>query len=89
MVKYVVRLNAEERAQWLTLVNTGRGAAAKLLHARILLKADSSAARRRWTDGEIAEALETRASTVHRVRQAWVDQGMEAALARQPPTGRP
>jgi transposase len=72
----------------LTLVNTGRGAAAKLLHARILLKADGSAARRRWTDGEIAEALETSASTVHRVRQAWVDQGREAALARKPPPGR-
>jgi transposase len=53
-----------------------------------LLKADVSAASRRWTDGEIAEALETSASTVHRVRQAWVDQGMEAALARKPPTGR-
>lgn len=88
MVKYVVRLNSEEREQLLTLVNTGRGAAAKLLHARILLKADVSAASRRWTDGEIAEALETSASTVHRVRQAWVDQGREAALARKPPPGR-
>lgn len=88
MVKYVVRLNPEAREQMLTLVNTGRGAAAKLLHARILLKADVSVERRRWTDEEIAEALETSASTVHRVRQAWVDQGMEAALARKPPTGR-
>jgi transposase len=88
MVKYVVRLNSEEREQLLTLVNTGRGAAAKLLHARIVLKADVSAAGRRWTDAEIAEALETSASTVHRVRQAWVDQGMEAALARKPPAGR-
>ena len=40
MVKYVVRLNTEEREQLLALVNTGRAAAAKLLHARILLKAD-------------------------------------------------
>src|SRR4030095_10062951 len=88
MLKYVVRLNPEEREQLLTLVNMGRGAAAKLLHARIVLKADVSAAGRRWTDAEIAEALETSASTVHRVRQAWVDQGMEAALARKPPAGR-
>lgn len=88
MVKYVVRLNPEEREQLLTLVKTGPGAAAKLLHARILLKADVSAEGRRWTDAEIAEALETSASTVHRVRQAWADQGLEAALARKPPTGR-
>jgi hypothetical protein len=32
--------------------------------------------------------LDTSASTVHRVRQAWVDQGLEAALSRQSPTGR-
>jgi hypothetical protein len=36
----------------------------------------------------MAEALDTRAATVHRVRQAFVEQGMEAALSRQRPTGR-
>jgi hypothetical protein len=88
MVKYVVRLNTEERAPLLALVNTGRAAAAKLLHARILLKADVSAGRRPWTDAESAEALDTRAATVHRVRQAFVEWGLETALARKPPTGR-
>lgn len=88
MVKYVVRLHPEEHAQLRALVNTGRAAAAKLLHARILLKADGGADSRHWTDAEIAEALDTSASTVHRVRQAFVEQGMEAALSRQRPTGR-
>jgi transposase len=88
MVKYVVRLHPEEREQLLSLVNTGRAAAAKLLHARILLKADVDAGERHWSDAEIAEALDTSASTVHRVRQAWVEQGLEAALSRQSPTGR-
>jgi len=32
MVKYVVRLDPEEREQLLALVSTGRAAAAKLLH---------------------------------------------------------
>ena len=89
MVKYVVRLHPEERAQLLTLVNTGRAAAVKLLHARILLKADVGADRRPWTDAEIADALDTSAATVHRVRQAFVEQGLEAALSRKRPTGRP
>ena len=80
-------LNPEEREQLLTLVNTGR-AAAKRLHARILLKAEVEAGARRWTEAEIAEAVETSASTVHRVRQAWVEQGMATALARKPSTGR-
>jgi transposase len=88
MVKYVVRLHPEERAQLLALVNTGRAAAVKLLHARILLKADVDAASRPWSDAAIADALDTSASTVHRVRQACVEQGLEAALARKRPTGR-
>jgi transposase len=88
MVKYVVRLHPEEREQLLALVNTGRAAAVKLLHARILLKANVGVDRRPWTDAEIADALDTSASTIHRVRQAFVEQGMEAALSRQRPTGR-
>jgi transposase len=88
MVKYIVQLHPEERAQLLALVNTGRAAAAKLLHARILLKADVSAGGRHWTDAEIAEALDTSAATVPRVRQAFVEWGLETAIARKPPTGR-
>lgn len=88
MVKYVVRLNVEEREQLRALVNTGRAAAATLLHARILLKADIGVDSPRWTDAEIAEALDTSASTSHRVRQAWVEWGLETALARKQPTGR-
>jgi transposase len=88
MHKYVVQLDPEEREQLFALVNTGRAAAVKLLHARILLKADVEAGGRRWTDAEIAEALDTSAATVHRVRQTWVEQGLEAALARKRPIGR-
>jgi Homeodomain-like domain len=88
MHKYIVRLDPQEREQLLALVNTGRAAAVKLLQARILLKADVDAGSRRWTDAEIAEALDTSASTVHRVRQAWVEWGLETALTRQRPTGR-
>jgi transposase len=88
MAKYMVELNEEERQQLSTLITTGRAAAAKLLHARILLKADVREGSRCWTDAEIAVALDTSESTVHRVRQAFVEQGWEAALSRQRPTGR-
>jgi Homeodomain-like domain len=88
MVKYMVRLNTEEHDQLLALVNTGRAAAVKLLHARILLKADVGAGSRRWTDAAMADALDTSAATVHRVRQAFVERGLEAALSRKRPTGR-
>ena len=88
MIKYVVRLHPEAREQLRALVNTGRAAAVKLLHARILLKADVGAESRRWTEAAVADALDTRASPVHRVRQAFVEPGMEVALARKCPTGR-
>ena len=83
----MVEINAEERQQLSTLITTGRAAAAKLLHARILLKADVGAGSRGWTDAEIAVALDTSESTVHRMRQAFVEQGW-AAASRQRPTGR-
>jgi transposase len=88
MAKYMVRLTQEERQHFSTLISTGRAAAAKLLHARILLKADVGEGSGSWTDAEIAVALDTSESTVQRVRQAFVEQGWEAALARQRPTGR-
>ena len=88
MVTYVVRLHTEEREQLLALVNTGRAAAVQRLQARILLKADAGAGSRRWTAPESADAWDTSASTVHRVRQAFVAQGLAAALVRQHPTGR-
>jgi transposase len=88
MVKSVVRLPPEEREQLLALVTTGRAAAVKLLHARLLRKADVGVDSRPWTAAEMADAWDTRASTVHRVRQAFVEQGVEAALSRKRPTGR-
>jgi hypothetical protein len=89
MVKEMVRLHPEDHAQLLALVNTGRAAAVKLLPARILRNADGGPDSRSWTAAEMAEALDTRASAVHRVRQALVEQGLEAAVSRKRPTGRP
>ena len=77
--KYIIRLNSEEHAPLLALGNTGEAAAVTLLHAWILLKADGGADRRCWTDAESADALDTSAATVHRVRQGVVEQGLEAA----------
>jgi hypothetical protein len=88
MAKDIVELHEEERPQLSTLMTPGRAAAAKLLHARILLTAEVREGSRCWTDAEIAAALDTSEAPVHRVRQAVVEQGWEAALSRQRPTGR-
>ena len=88
MAKYVVRLTAEERAQLTEMISTGRRAASMLTHARMLLKADAHDEGPHWTDSQIAEGLETRVTMVHRVRQAFVEEGLAAALERKRPTGR-
>lgn len=84
MNKYIVTLTDEERTLLQKMVSAGNGAARKLLHARILLNADASGLDR--TDEVTAQALQVGVSTIHRVRQRFVEQSFESALvpARSP-----
>jgi transposase len=81
--KYIVTLTADERQSLLDLIAAGKAAAKKLAHARILLKADAAEGGPAWPDRRIAEALEVSDATIERVRQRFVEQGLEAALARK------
>ena len=78
--KYIVRLTPEEQAYLSQMMRSGKAAARILLHARILLKADSDPTTSAWSDEAISEALEVHATTVARVRQRFVEEGLEAAL---------
>jgi transposase len=80
--KYVVRLTDEERQTLQQLVAGPRVARDKALRARMLLKADVDGPG--WSDGQIADAFEVGVSTIHRLRQRVVEDGLEAALHRQP-----
>jgi transposase len=83
MKKYKVTLTPDERLQLQKLIAAGKGAAKKLAHARILLKADAAPGGPACSDGPIARAVEVSADTVARVRQRFVEQGLEAALGRK------
>jgi transposase len=85
--KYKVTLTADEHHALSALVSKGKAAARKLLHARILLKADATTGPN-WSDAQITTALDVGQSTVHRVRQAFVEAGLEAALNAKRPTER-
>jgi hypothetical protein len=87
MAKYIVTLTDEERELLQKMVSSGKGAARKLLHARILLQADAGGIGR--TDDAIAEALRIGLSTIHRVRQRFVEQSFESALVPTRPPKRP
>nr|WP_130471739.1 IS630 family transposase [Candidatus Magnetaquicoccus inordinatus] len=88
MVKYVVRLTPTEREKLGELISKGRAAASVLLRARVLLKADEGDDGPGWSDEKIREALDTSLSTVHRVRQEFVETGYDGALYRKKPQGR-
>lgn len=85
MKKYVVTLTEEERAGLRGLISAGKAAARKLMHARILVKADASPGRPGWDDVSISEALEVGTATIERVRKQFVEEGLEAALERRRP----
>ena len=80
--KYLVNLTEDERATLLTLTKKGTIAARTLTRAHILLHADSQA-----TDDDIAQALHIGTATVERIRQRFVEEGLEAALNERPRAG--
>jgi len=86
--KYIVRLTDEERAICETTIRNEKGKSEKLRRATILLKADAGGSG--WMDAKISQAVGCSTRTVENVRQAFVLEGFEAALARKkrasPPT---
>jgi transposase len=81
--KYIVTLMQEEREMLHEMLSRGKAAARKLTHARILLKADVAAGGPGWNDDTIADALEVGRATVERVRKAFVEEGLDAAVSRR------
>jgi transposase len=83
--KYIVTLTDPERQTLQIMLNRGKSSARKLMHARILLKADASPGAPAWKDQQIVESLEVGIATVERVRREFVEEGFEAALERRKP----
>ena len=82
--KDVMRLTEEERSALQALMGKPRVAVAKVLRARMVLKADVDGPG--WPDQKIGEAFDVGVSTIHRLRQRLVEEGLEAALSRRPST---
>jgi hypothetical protein len=83
--KYRVTLTPEERADLEQLIRKGKAAASKLTHARILLLADETPGSPARSYGQIIDALSVSKNTVCRVRERFVEQGLDSALVRKPP----
>ena len=82
--RYRVTLTRPERQGLQQLISRGKADARKLAHARILLQADEAEGGPRRTDEQIASALDTATRTVERIRERFVEQGLDAALLPRP-----
>jgi transposase len=88
--KYHVTLAEEERTRLEGLTQKGRVAARTVTHAWILLKGDASPGGPAWSDAQIRAAFGVGWSTIARVRRAFVEVGVDAALyPKRSPTRPP
>ncbi len=86
--KYRVTLTPDEREQLSALVSKGKAAARTLTHARILLKTDQAEGGPAWTDAAVCTAFDVGLCTVMRVRERFVEEGLDAALRPRPSSYR-
>ncbi len=78
--KYEVELSEEQRYLLHQLISSGKAPARQLAHARILLKIDRNTPGNEWTDEQVAEMVEMSRYTVMRVRERFVEHGLDDAL---------
>ena len=81
--RYRVNLTQDEREQLLDVARRGKSPARKVKRSLILCKADEG-----LTDQQIADALLVSPSTVVRVRQRFVEEGLERALNERARPGK-
>jgi transposase len=81
--KYVVKLTQEERAELNKVLSNGNAAAKKHKIARVLLGIDVSEEGMGYTDAEIIDKVEVSAKTVARLRQKFVEGGLEKVFQKK------
>lgn len=81
---YHVNLTDGERELLERLVRKGRHSARKVTRARVLMLADAGR-----TDEEIQAGLQISISTICRVRERFVKEGLDAALSERKRSGAP
>ena len=86
--RYIVSLSNEERKRLEAFVRTGRHGARQINHARILLKADTNQNNGGYRDTQIQEALDVSVRTIERVRQRFVEEGLDSSINHRPGAGR-
>lgn len=81
-VKYVIELSEEEKEELKGLISKGKTSAQTILRANILLASDRNN-KKHMTVVEMAETFHCATGTVQKVRTAYANNGLEAAIHRK------
>lgn len=80
-VKYRLSLTSEERKELEAIVAKGKHSSKKVINALILLNCDENGPKqRKMREQDIADILHVSAMKIYRVKQRFVDEGLEIAL---------
>jgi transposase len=82
--KYMVDLTEKERKELERLTRSGKHSARRIRYGQALLKANAG-----WADEKISEALDISIRTMQRIRQRFVEEGMQVALGARSRKPRP
>ena len=78
--KYRITLTDDEREYLMALIRKGKTTARTITRARVLLKAEASPYDTGHTDAQIRQALDVGLATIYRIRQTFVEEGLDRAL---------
>lgn len=81
--RYKVTLTKEEREQLTELTRRGNSPAVKFLYARALLLCDAGEWGDPWNVADVASALGVTSRTIEHLKQRFVEEGLNAAIARK------
>lgn len=81
---YRVTLTEQERKELEALTKRGKTQARRVIHARALLLCDAGEGGPSWTVADTAQALGISSRSIEHLKKHFVEEGLEAALARKP-----
>jgi hypothetical protein len=82
--RYRITLTKEERKELETMTHRGKTHARRFIHARALLLCDAGADGPAWSVSDVASALGVTSRSIEHLKKRFVEDGLEAALARKP-----
>ena len=87
MIHYKVTLTETERDELKVIMNKGKHSSQQFRNACILLNCDASEEQQPFSNEQVARMLQINSKTVERLKQRFVEEGIEACIERKVYTG--